>query len=45
MEQGFELSIEYSDSKADWDTFIKMMVDKFHKWEEETASAGQEYDH
>lgn len=44
MQKEFEINIEYSDSKADWDTFIKIMVDKFHRWQEETDT-GQEYDH
>lgn len=35
MDKNFDVAIEYSDTQADWDEFIKMMVDKFKKWQEE----------
>lgn len=35
MDKNFDVAIEYSDNQADWDDFIKMMVDKFKKWQKE----------
>lgn len=35
MTKNFDVAIEYSDAQADWDDFIKMMVDKFKKWQKE----------
>lgn len=35
MDKNFDVAIEYSDTQADWDEFIKMMVDKFKKWQKE----------
>lgn len=39
MDKNFDVAIEYSDAQADWDDFIKMMVDKFKKWQKEKESS------
>lgn len=33
MGKEFEVTIEYSDTPADWDAFIKIMVSKFKQWQ------------
>lgn len=35
MDKDYEIVIEYSDTQADWDAFIELMVDKFKKWQED----------
>lgn len=29
MDKNFEVAVEYSDNQADWEAFIKLLVDKF----------------
>lgn len=35
MDKEFEVNIEYSDTQADWDEFISLMVGKFKQWQKE----------
>lgn len=35
MNKEFEVTIEYSDTPADWDEFIELMVGKFKQWQKE----------
>lgn len=41
MDKEFEVIIEYSDTKADWDEFIELMVDKFREWQRENERDNQ----
>lgn len=41
MDKNFDVAIEYSDTQADWDQFIKMMVDKFREWQRENERDNQ----
>ena len=41
MDKEFEVNIEYSDTPADWDEFISLMVDKFREWQKENERDNQ----
>lgn len=41
MNKEFEVTIEYSDTPADWDEFIELMVDKFREWQKENERNNQ----
>lgn len=41
MDKEFEVAIEYSDTPADWDEFIELMVDKFREWQKENERNNQ----
>lgn len=38
MDNNFDVAIEYSDTQADWDEFISLMVGKFKQWQKEKES-------
>lgn len=41
MDKNFDVAIEYSDTQADWDEFIRLMVDKFREWQKENERNNQ----
>ena len=39
MDNNFDVAIEYSDTQADWDEFISLMVGKFKQWQKERENS------